>query len=80
MIPAKTNGPISVDKGNVLHITVDDAHVVGNCAAGHLLAQADADFITQNIFPGEFAGMTYDAAACSLVPILDAGSSDAGTD
>ena len=66
LIPAKTNGAISVSKGDVLHITVDDAHVAGNCAAGHPLAQADADFITQNIFPGDFAGTTYDAATCTL--------------
>jgi len=78
LVPAKTNGPIAVSKGDVLSINVDDAHVTGNCATGHPLAQADADFITQSIFPGDFTGFTYDAATCTLTPIPADAGADAG--
>ncbi len=77
LIPAKTNTAIGVSRGDELHITVDDAHVTGNCVAKHPLSQADADFITKNIFPAEFAGFTYDAATCTLAPISDGGITDA---
>jgi hypothetical protein len=29
--------------------------------------------ITQRIFPGEFAGVTYDAATCTTTPVSDGG-------
>jgi hypothetical protein len=79
LIPAKTKTAIGVSKGDVLHITANDENLIGNCAAKQPLTQADADFITQNIFPEEFAGFTYDAATCTLTPISDGGISDAAT-
>ncbi|MEO8876535.1 MAG: hypothetical protein ABI461_13175 [Polyangiaceae bacterium] len=79
LIPAKSNGAIGVAKGDQLTITIDDAHFTGNCATGHPLAQIDADFITENIFPGDFAGMTYDAATCTLTPIPEDAGDDSGT-
>jgi hypothetical protein len=79
LIPAKTKTAIGVSKGDVLHITANDENLVGNCAAKQPLTQTDADFITQNIFPNEFAGFTYDAATCTLTPISDGGISDASS-
>ena len=47
---------------------VSDATFVGSCAAGQPLSQDDADLVTQRIFPGDFAGLTYDARTCTMVP------------
>ena len=89
LIPVKTAAPLHAERGDTLHIIVSDATVVGNCAAGRPLSQADADFITQSIFPGLFSGVTYDAAKCVATPTPvdagndatpEAGSADAGTD
>ncbi|MEO8799531.1 MAG: hypothetical protein ABI551_16685 [Polyangiaceae bacterium] len=77
VVVAKSNDVLSVQKGDALHITVDDAHVTGNCATGHLLSQADADKITNTIFAGEFEGYTYDAATCTMTAIA---TDDAGSD
>jgi len=76
LLPAMTKTPVAVDRGGTLHIEVDDAHVAGNCAAGQPLTQDQADFITQRIFPGAFAGLAYDAATCRATPIADAGASE----
>jgi hypothetical protein len=71
LLPAMTD-VLSVDRGGTLHILVDDAHVTGNCAAGHPLTQPQADLITQSIFPATFAGFAFDAATCTLTPRGDA--------
>jgi len=49
----------------VLHIPVDDATFSGNCAAGSVLTQTQADFITRRVFATDFAGRHYDAATCT---------------
>ena len=64
-IPVKSAAELTVARGDLLHIHVSDATFVGNCAAGKPLTQADADFITQRIFPDEFVGVTYRAATCA---------------
>ena len=48
----------------------------GSCAAHQSLPQEDADFITERIFPGEFANVLYDAKTCtsSPKPVPDAGA------
>jgi hypothetical protein len=79
LIPAKTKTAIGVSSGDVLHITANDENLIGNCAAKQPLTQVDADFITQNIFPNEFAGFTYDAPTCTLTPISDGGITDAAS-
>jgi hypothetical protein len=61
-----------VHLNNTLHIPVDDVAFVGNCAAGSFLSQAQADFITQFVFPSDFASLRYDAASCTTTPIGDA--------
>jgi hypothetical protein len=57
-----------------LHIPVDDATFVGNCAARSFLSQAQADFITQLVFPNDFASLRYDAASCTTAPTSEAGA------
>jgi hypothetical protein len=51
---------------STLHIPVDDSHFAGNCATGSTLPQGEADFITENVFASVFAGLTYDAATCTV--------------
>jgi hypothetical protein len=63
----------AVALGDTLHIPVDDAAFEGNCAAGSRLTQAQADFLTEIVFPGDFAGLRYDASTCATTPIGDAG-------
>lgn len=79
LIPAKSSIKLSVARGDMLHVHVSNGTFAGNCAAGQALSQDDADFITQRIFPGEFAGETYDAKSCSTSPIAVDGGSDART-
>jgi len=76
LLAAKSVAPLSVARGDLLHITISDATFIGNCASGRPLSQDEADFITQRIFPGDFAGVTYDANTCTSTPL----ASDAGTD
>jgi hypothetical protein len=42
------------------------------------LSQSDADFITQRIFPGEFATVRFDAATCVASSLTDSGAAGAG--
>lgn len=67
---------LTVTRGDTLHVRVSDETFVGHCAAGRPLSQDDADFVTQRLFPGDFAGLTYDAATC----VATASSGDAGLD
>jgi hypothetical protein len=66
---------------DTVHIPVDDATFLGNCAAGSFLSQAQADFITERIFtPAIFPDATsssfhYDAATCTTTPVGGAGPS-----
>ncbi len=58
----------SVSFDTTLHIAVDDATFIGNCAAGSHLSQDQADFITQRVFSSDFASLAYDAATCTTTP------------
>jgi hypothetical protein len=72
VLESKTGFDVHLD--NTLHIPVDDASFAGNCATGSHLAQDQADFITQRIFPGVFASLHYDAATCTTAATgLDGG-------
>jgi hypothetical protein len=51
-----------------LRIAVDDSTFIGNCAAGSVLPQEQADFITQLVFPTELGPFSYDAATCTTTP------------
>jgi hypothetical protein len=74
LIPVRTRDKASAPRGETLHITIADGTIIGHCAAGEPLSQDDADFITQRIFPGDFANVTYDASTCIATPrVADAG-------
>jgi len=62
----------AVHLNNTLRIPIDDATFSGNCAVGSFLPQAQADFITQFVFPNDFASLRYDATNCKTIPIGDA--------
>jgi hypothetical protein len=91
-LAAKSTASLAASQGHTLHIHVSDSTFDGNCAAGEPLSQDDADFVTQRIFPAEFAGQRYDAATCSVSAggdggvdgatdaALDAGGVDGATD
>jgi hypothetical protein len=64
----------AVNLGDTLHIPVDDTTFAGNCTAGSVLTQAQADFITQLVFPSTFRSFHYDAATCTTTQIGDAGA------
>ncbi len=76
LIAVQSKSKLSVSRGDVLHLAVSDVTFTGNCAARQPLSQADADFITQRIFPGDFANATYDATTCTSTPVP---ADDAGT-
>jgi len=78
LIPVRTNEKWSASRGDTLHITISDETVIGNCAAGKPLSQDDADFITQRIFPGNFANVVYDAPTCASTPLPADGGADTG--
>lgn len=71
---AETTAPLTVDRSATLHVTISPTTIVGDCATS-TLTQAQADLITQSIFPGKFDGAIYDASTCKLFkPELDAGA------
>lgn len=59
---------LSVAGGDQLEIRVFDDSFAGNCDAGGPLDADSARFIVERIFPGDFAGATYDAAGCTITP------------
>jgi hypothetical protein len=63
-----------LDLNTTLTIPVDDRTFAGNCAAGSFLPQAQADYITQRIFPTEAGVFTYDAATCTTTLLTDGGT------
>lgn len=70
-----------VHLGDTVHIPVDDATFIGNCASGSFLSQAQADLITQlftePIFPDASPALPsfrYEAATCTTTLIGDAGA------
>jgi hypothetical protein len=66
LLALRSKEKLSVKRGATLTIRVSDETFDGDCAHGAALDQDDADFITARIFPGNFAGSSYDAATCTL--------------
>jgi hypothetical protein len=64
---------LAVRLGTTLDIPVDDTTFEGNCAAGSVIAQAQADFLTQIVFQDTFAGLKYDATTCTTTLVGDGG-------
>ena len=77
LIPVKSKEVLKVKRGETLRIKISDETFGGNCAAKQAMVQADADFITERIFPGDFANVHYDAKTCTRTPIA---APDAGAD
>jgi hypothetical protein len=73
LVGMQSRNGFGVELGDTLQIPVDDATFIGNCASGSSLSQAQADFITQFVFPSDFATLRYDAATCTTAPVGDAG-------
>jgi hypothetical protein len=64
-IVLQSRAGFEVHVNDTVHIPVDDMTFAGNCAAGSFLSQEQADFITQQVFASDFAGLSYDAATCA---------------
>jgi len=73
LVVLQSRDGFAVNLGDTLHIPVSDATFTGNCATGSVLTQAQADFITQLVFPSTFASLRYDAATCTTTQIGDDG-------
>lgn len=71
LVVLESRSGFSVGLDGTLHIPVDDTTFAGNCAAGSMLSQSEADKITQLVFPCAFASFTYDAATCTVTPRAD---------
>jgi hypothetical protein len=83
LVALKSAQTLTATEHHLLSITISDATFNGNCAAGSVLDGDDARLIVERIFPGEFAGLTYDPATCTATPTTatDAGATDgAGID
>ncbi len=78
LVAVRSRGEITAKRGETLHIVVSPATFEGDCASGAPLSQADADFVTERIFPGAFANVTYDAATCTAT--ASAGAGEGGSD
>jgi len=74
LVVLRSRGGFAVALGDTLHIPVDDRSFEGNCAGGSHLTQDEADFLTQIVFPGDFAGLHYDAATCTTSQMGDGGA------
>jgi hypothetical protein len=72
LVLLQSRRPYAVHLHNTLYILVDDESFTGNCAAGSVLTPSQADFITQVVFPGIFAGSKYDATTCTTTLVGDA--------
>jgi len=68
LVVLQSRVPIATSYNDLLTITVNDTAFAGNCMGGTPLPQAQADFITQIVFPCDFAAYRYDAATCTLTP------------
>ena len=78
LVAVRSKDKVKAPRGDTLHIVVSDGTFFGSCDAKQALSQEDADFITQRIFPGDFANMIYDAKTCTSTPAPDADASAAG--
>jgi hypothetical protein len=87
LVAVKSLEKLTATAHAALTIRVSDDHFAGNCAAGSILIDEDARLVVERIFPGEFAGMSYDPATCTSVPAPsdgavpdgDAQTTDAGS-
>jgi hypothetical protein len=76
LVAVRSASPLAAAAHERLRIVVSPETFVGDCAAGQPLDAADARFIVERIFPGAFAGASYDPAACSSTVGLTDGGAD----
>lgn len=74
LVVLQSRSGFAVSPGQTLNIAVDDATFEGNCAAGSVLSQEQADFLTGIVFASLFMTVSYDAATCSSSPKSGAGA------
>ena len=81
LIALRSKNQLAATTHELLHIAVSDDTFTGNCDTGSTLDAEDAQLVVGRIFPGAFAGLTYDPATCTSAPVAgDAGvSNDAAT-
>ena len=77
LIALKSVQALTVSVHDVLTIAVSDQQFTGNCAAGGTLDADDAQLVVQRIFPGAFAGLSYDPATCASTPVATDGGAPA---
>ncbi|HEV3189113.1 MAG TPA: hypothetical protein VGY54_01380 [Polyangiaceae bacterium] len=70
LVVMQSRNGFEVHLNDTLHIPVDDTTFAGNCPSGSFLSQAQADFITQLIFPDD-ASLGYNAMSCTTTPSAD---------
>lgn len=83
LVAAQSAERLSLGRGAQLEILISDDTFIGNCAAGRPLDAESASLIVERIFPGDFAGASYDPTTCATTPIAgDAATpdDDAGSD
>jgi hypothetical protein len=73
LIAVKSVAALSATAHELLTISLSDARFSGNCAAGSTLSEEDARLVVERIFPGDFAGLTYDPATCTTAAVPDGG-------
>ena len=78
LLPLRSAQKLSVGRGELLTFVVSEQATVGDCGAENPLSQEEANFITQRIFPEQFAGLIYDAASCSSSSALTGEGGAAG--
>jgi hypothetical protein len=77
LIALRSAQKLSVGRGELLTFVVSEQATVGDCRAGQALTQEEADYVTQRIFPVEFADLSYHAESCTTSP-APAGGGGAG--
>jgi len=75
LVPIKSAAKLTAYDHQLLRIIVAEATFTGDCVSSVLTAD-DATLIRTQLFPGEFAGATYDPATCTTT--LTAGAGGAG--
>jgi hypothetical protein len=82
LVAVKSVAKLAVSEHQLLRIAISGATFVGDCATGPSLTVDDARLVVGDIFPGDFAGLTYDATTCTSSPALanDGGHGDGGAD
>lgn len=66
LIALKSRQRLTATAHQRLTIAVSDDTFSGNCFAESTLGAEDARVVVERIFPGQFAGMTYDPATCTM--------------